>query len=72
MGLAEWMRAATVKEREKLALKAGTTVGYLYQIAGGHAKNISLRKAVAIVSFTVHLHMKAPKRLPEVTFEDLL
>lgn len=34
--LATWLQAHTEKQREAAAKKAGTTVAYLYQIAGGH------------------------------------
>ncbi len=33
-----WLKSATDAERIEVAKKAGTSVGYLYQIAGGHRK----------------------------------
>lgn len=38
MGLAEYMRSVGRAGRERLASRCGTTVGYLYQIAGGHRR----------------------------------
>lgn len=38
MQLAHYMRIARPRERERLARDCGTTVGYLYQIAGGHRR----------------------------------
>lgn len=37
----EWLKKATAPERDRVAAEAGTSVGYLYQIAGGH-RNPSL------------------------------
>lgn len=34
----EWLKKATASERDRVAAAAGTSVGYLYQIAGGHRK----------------------------------
>ncbi|MNC54527.1 hypothetical protein D3C75_1040130 [compost metagenome] len=33
-----WLKKATATERSRVAAKAGTSVGYLYQIAGGHRR----------------------------------
>jgi len=38
MRLAQYMRAGGPGGRERLARASGTTVGYLYQIAGGHRR----------------------------------
>lgn len=37
----EWLKKATTPERDRVAAEAGTSVAYLYQIAGGH-RNPSL------------------------------
>ena len=36
MKLAEYIRITARRERQRVAQSCGTTVGYLYQIAGGH------------------------------------
>jgi transcriptional regulator with XRE-family HTH domain len=33
-----WLKKANATERSQVAAKAGTSVGYLYQIAGGHRR----------------------------------
>jgi DNA-binding transcriptional regulator YdaS (Cro superfamily) len=38
MQLADYLRALETREREQLADKAGTSVAYLYQIAGKHRR----------------------------------
>lgn len=38
MQLREWLRGATENERDALAKGAGTSVAYLWQLAGGHRK----------------------------------
>lgn len=34
----EWINDATNAERERVAAEAGTSVAYLWQLAGGHRK----------------------------------
>lgn len=36
--LREWLHGSTEAERERLAKDAGTSVAYLWQLAGGHRK----------------------------------
>ncbi len=36
--LREWLAATPATERTSVAQKAGTTVGHLWQLAGGHRK----------------------------------
>lgn len=36
--LREWLHGATDAERERVATAAGTSVAYLWQLAGGHRK----------------------------------
>lgn len=36
MKLDAYLRSISPSARKRFAIKAGTTVGYLYQIAGGH------------------------------------
>lgn len=69
--LQEFLRAATADEREGVAAEAGTSVGYLYQLAGGHRRNPSAALAVAIQRATQRLHDAHPGRIPVVTVEAL-
>ncbi|MCY1248114.1 hypothetical protein D9M71_88340 [compost metagenome] len=36
--LRDWLAKASAEERERVALAAKTTVGHLWQLAGGHRK----------------------------------
>lgn len=36
--LREWLAQTPADERERVAQKAGTSVGHLWQLAGGHRK----------------------------------
>jgi hypothetical protein len=36
--LRDWLAKTPTAERERVALEAGTTVGHLWQLAGGHRK----------------------------------
>lgn len=36
MEVKEWLKRHLEKERKALALQVGTSVNYLYQLAGGH------------------------------------
>jgi DNA-binding transcriptional regulator YdaS (Cro superfamily) len=65
-----WMAAATKAEQELLAKRVGTSVGMLYQLAGGH-RNARAERAQAIERET-RLMAKASKgRLPVVYRTDL-
>lgn len=69
--LQEFLRAATQDERNRVATACGTSVGYLYQLAGGHRRNPSAALAVAIERATRNLHEQHPERIPVVTVEAL-
>lgn len=69
--LAEWMKVATKEERERVAEEAGTSVDYLYQLAGGHRENPKLRLAAGIVRAIYTLHMETMGRLPVVDLADM-
>ena len=49
--LADWLRAAEPVERDMLAGTVGTSVNYLYHLAGGHGMP-SMRMAHAISATT--------------------
>lgn len=36
--LRDWLAKTPADRRDEIALKAGTTTGYLWQLAGGHRK----------------------------------
>ena len=69
--LNEWMKVATKEERERVAELAGTSVDYLYQLAGGHRENPKLRLAAGIVRAVYTLHHETLGRLPVVELTDL-
>lgn len=62
--LSDFLRSATPAERERCALLAGTSVSYLYQIAGCHRPNPSADLAVLIEDATRVLHAETFGRLP--------
>lgn len=67
--LKKWMDAATEDERETLALRAKTSVNYLYQIAGNHrdaAAGLAGRIEIAAAEIRGR-----KKRLPRITRADL-
>lgn len=65
--LAELLREANDDERERIAQLAGTSVGYLYILAGCHRPNPSARLAFAIEDSTTTVHQETGGRLPVVT-----
>lgn len=61
------MRAMTKDQREEFASLAGTTVNYLYQIAGLHRKNIAVQTAFAIEDASAYMAGQYPSaKLPTV------
>ena len=69
--LSEFLRAATADERETCAAKAGTTVSYLYQLAGLHRTNPGVQIALGIERATSEMATSTDGRVPVVTAEDL-
>lgn len=65
-----WMTAATPEEQTLLAVKAGTTRGHLYQLAGGH-RQASAVMAGKIEAATAEMHKHSKGRLPKVVRTDL-
>lgn len=51
ISLKDWMNRNTPEKRIELADSCGTTLGYLYQLSGGHRRP-SLRLALNIQKFT--------------------
>ena len=71
--LSRWLREATPDEREQLALAGGTTVNYLYQLAGcsrGKRGPSSLMAAL-IEAKADELHSTSGGRLPKLPVIDL-
>ena len=53
------MEATTADEREEVAKQAGTTVDYLWQLAGGHRKpSVELAKRLEAASKKIGKHMR--------------
>lgn len=68
--LGEWMKLATKEEKEELARRAGTSVGYLRLLGYGVRENPKLRLALAISRGTWHMKMGGGV-LPVVELDDL-
>lgn len=64
------MQAATPEERQALAHQVGTSVGQLYQYAGGH-RNASAERAGRIEAATAAMHRASRGRLPKLYRTDL-
>lgn len=69
--LADWLRAATAGQRERCATLAGTSVSYLYSLAGSHRQKISARLAFQIEDATRRLAQQTRGRLAVVTAREL-
>jgi len=67
--LGEWMKLATKEEKEELARRAGTSVGYLRLLGYGVRENPKLRLALAISRGTIR--MSRDTVLPVVELDDL-
>jgi hypothetical protein len=66
--LGEWLKLATKEEREELARRAGTSVGYLRLLGYGVRENPNVRLALAIVAGVFALWREG---LPIVGVNDL-
>jgi hypothetical protein len=66
-----FMLCATKDEQEILAGKAGTTVGNLYQLSGGH-RQASAEMAGRIEAVTIEMHRASKGRLPKILRTDLV
>lgn len=69
--LSDFLRIASPEQRERCATLAGTSVGYLYQLAGCHRRNPSAVLALRIAEATAVLHRETDGRLPVVTAEQI-
>lgn len=71
MQLSEFLRKSSVGERSEIAKRCGSSVSYLYQIAGGH-RFASARLALKIERATARLANRAPNRLGQVCRQSLI
>lgn len=62
--LAEWLRAAGADQRLRMAELAGTSVNYLYQLAGCYRKQVKADLAFRIEDATKTLHAESGGKLP--------
>lgn len=69
--LAEWLRMASETQRQRCAALAGTSISYLYSLAGGHRQKISARLAFQLEDATKRLSRDTRGRLPVVTAREL-
>jgi len=69
--LKDFLRATPPETRVQVAATAGTTVAYLYQLAGGHRTNPGVDIALGIERATAVLHAADPS-IPLVRVEDLV
>lgn len=71
--LSKFLRSASPNERERCAQLAGTTVGYLYQLAGCHrgTRGIGASLALNIEDATRRLSFESGGVLPVVTAHEL-
>lgn len=64
--LTTYLRDATPEEREETARLAGTSVNYLYALAGCHRKNPAVHLAIGIENATRQMSIRTEGRLPIV------
>lgn len=63
--LKEWLRESTPEERKRVAKESGTSVAYLYQIAGKH-RTPSL-KLIARLNISLDKQVDMKELLPELS-----
>ena len=69
--LRQLLQACSPEELTRLATLAGTTVGYLRQLAGCHRGAPRADLAVRIEDASATLHAESAGRLPKVTARDI-
>lgn len=67
----QWMSLATVEEQQLLAERAGTSRGYLYQLAGGHRQG-SAELGAAIERESKVMARASKGRLPIIYRTDIV
>lgn len=69
--LAGLLRACSQEDRQLLATRAGTSVNYLYSLAGCHRERVSAALALAIEDASRELHAASGGAHPIVTIREL-
>ena len=69
--IARWLRLATPEERTRAAALAGTSVNYLYQLAGAFRGAPRVDKAFALEDAFRILHEESLGRLPLITAREI-
>lgn len=69
--LADLLRACDQQQRNVLATRAGTSVNYLYSLAGCHRERVSAVLAMAIEDASRDLHASTSGATPIVTIREL-
>lgn len=69
--LLDLLRALTPEQRDELAAKAGTTVSYLYSLAGCQRTSCRVRLASRIAQAATQLHNETAGLTPLITMEQL-
>ena len=65
--LSQWLKLATQEQRQRLAILAGTSVSYLYQLAGGHRTVPRADLAFRLEDAFTVLHKESKSRLPLIS-----
>lgn len=69
--LTELLRACTDEQRTQLAQQSGTSVNYLYALAGCHRERVNVKLALAIEDASVVLNKQTRGKTPVVTARQL-
>ena len=69
--LTDLLRSCTEPERQLLAQRAGTSVNYLYSLAGCHRERVNVKLALAIEDASVLLNRETLGLTPVVTARQL-
>ena len=69
--LLDFLQAASSDERERCALLAGTTVNYLYQLAGCNRQQAGSDLALRIEDATTTMNIETSGRLPAISVREL-
>lgn len=69
--LLKLLRACTEEQRTRIAREAGTSVNYLYGIAGCHRKGVNVHLAIGIEDASTALNKETAGATPVVTAREL-
>lgn len=65
------LRACTEEQRRRIAAEAGTSVNYLYGIAGCHRNSVNVKLAIGIEDASRSLNIETEGVTPVVTVRQL-